>query len=1212
MAIGKISGVMLQTDLARQGVNLSLDGNLVYFDVVNRRVGVNNNSPAYSFDSPGNVRLANLTITNNKITSNTGKIDFGTISNLRLAGGNPSDILYTDGAGNLAFGSLSVIAGLEGFTGNNILLGTTTQSGDGFGTSAITTGMDVSTAIGTLDNVLGNITNIYGNVITTANLRLTGGAANYVLITDGNGNTSWANLSALESTIGTTGMSIILGTPTDGSLTNNAAIETWTSTTYVTDAIDNLNQTAFNIAQNTFVGNVRFTATPLAGPSPMTVTFTGTSIGNPNSHYWDFGDGTTSTSGSTVSHTYANTSGGTFTVTYRASNSNGTNGGNASLGAVGSVDSYTRPTYITLYTPTPIPSFTTNVASLNSGNTILFTDTSQYETGYTVYWGDGTTTVSTSPGTTQKHTYTNGTTDTTYSIILKSNSTTAGASLVSVNSAPYTEKVYSVISPAITAPGSVSTYRTVNWEANGGGTVGITNGTTPTPGSASTFGAQQVYQYWWGDGTANSNVAIGSASSGDTSTTLSHTYALTAAQQIAGTSVTYNTQLKTYTGYSTSPFSSSNVQIIVEPSVRANLAAAATTLSNGSADNALTGYVYVDYQGNDRSVFTYTSNTTQNATNVNWNYGDGVTTGNLTTGTAGFPLAGNLTHNYSSTGTKTVSLSAYGQPDTIAQVNTKTLSINIKTTPTAPGALSSKTLSMSTGSVGTGPLLAANAVDNTAGNIASAGTGVTRYLTSTGTVVTNTITNANTSIAGTLVAYINRANAGGIAFSTLTNTTGTYTSLVIAADQDYHSVDATYPSYFYKTFNTYVNNPLTAANLGYNDVHLTHSTTGSTNLTSYVVDNVTSAPTLVTTGVTMSNVSATAIRTISGIPYYQTSGNIVIQGLQAYNWIGQTYTSSTPLSISANATLAEGTSGTIVSTQTKTYSQLDGATTFLSGGIPKANTGNVISNSYTFGNIYLTIDGTAAAVGNVSTTLTSVNGTSTAVSLPALINVYSSALSGLDENNILCSAGAAAGNTTVAKRIVLTGANVTTPTYANTGTNYYSGAAWSTTSTVAGTTEAIVRWGNLKVNTTDYSFYLPPGPNLAVGGNRTTTQSFKFAFQRPIMQNMKVIFTGKISGMYVAAPGTKLTDTSSTLNGWMDANVAYAGSGFPGQGTGGNGSTGCAVGTTVPLNTFVSNVGYVLTLGSSDLSTSSIHQCLFNIVLGPNDYVTNIYIGSYQ
>ena len=1172
MAIGRISGPMLYSNLDRQGVNLSVDGNLVYFDVGNRYVGISTSTPAYTLDVNGNVHLANLFILGNTITSDTGRINFGNIGNLTINGGSNNYITITNGSGTLSF-------------------------------------VDANT-IPAISSILSNVTTLFSNTVNQE-IEITTLTNTFTAV-----NAAIANVQANLSS--TTGNLIILGTPAHSSLTGlgNVAYDGWTTGTFVTDALDNLNQVSLNIAQNTFVGNVQFTANSTSGASPKAVLFTGTATGNPNAYLWNFGDGNTSTSGSTVAHTYANTAGGVFTVTYTAYNTNGTWAGNATAGAVGSVDTFTRTGYITLYTPNPVPSFTTNVASLNSGSTILFTDTSLNETGYTVYWGDGTTTVSTSPGSTQKHTYTNATTDTTYSIILQSNSSTAGPSLVSVNSSPYTEKVYSIITPSITA--NVS--RVVNWEANGGGYVGVTNGTTPTPGSAATFGAQQVYQFWWSDGTANSNVSIGSASSGDTGTTIAHLYSLTGAQQIAGTSTTYNSLLKVYTGYSTSPFTSSNIQVIVEPSVRSNLAATATTISNATGDNALTGYIYTDYQGNDRALFTFTSNLSQNATTANWIYGDSTNSGNLTSGQAGFPNAANITHTYSAStvGTKTVSLTTYGTPVTISQSNTKSLAITIKSNPTAPGALSSKTLSMSTSSVYTNtPYLVAGALDNTGGNITGAGTSVTRYTTTTATS-TNTITNANTSTAGTLTAYINRSNVGGVGFGIATNTTGTYTNLVIAADQDYHSVDATYPQYFYKTFNASISNTLTAANLGYNDEHLTHSSTGSTNLTSYVVDNVTSVPTVVTSGVTMSNVTATTIRTVSGIPYYQVGGNVVIQGLQVYNWIGQTFygpTSVAPMTVVGNTIQAEGTSGTITTSQTKTYAVLNTGTNYLTGGVPNANVGNVISNSYTFGNIYLNIDGTAAAVANANVTIQNVNGTSTAVTLPTYLNVYSSAYSGLDETSIACSAGAAAGNTTVAKRIVLNSANVTTPTYANTGTNYYSSAAWSSTSTIAGTTEAVIRWGNLKVNTTNYSSgYLPVGPDLSVSGNRTTTQNFKFAFQRPIMQNMKVIFTGKISGMYVAAPGTKLTDTSSTLNGWMDANVAYAGSGYPGAntGAGGNGSTGCAVGTPVPLNTFVSNVGYILTLGASDLSTSSIHQCLFNVVLGPTDWVSNIYLGSYS
>ena len=103
MAIGKIKGPMLYDDLARQGVNLSFDGNLLYLDVTARRLGVGTTSPQYGLDVPANVRLANLTILGNTITSNTGKIGLGAITNVVITGGSADYILKTDGAGNLSW-----------------------------------------------------------------------------------------------------------------------------------------------------------------------------------------------------------------------------------------------------------------------------------------------------------------------------------------------------------------------------------------------------------------------------------------------------------------------------------------------------------------------------------------------------------------------------------------------------------------------------------------------------------------------------------------------------------------------------------------------------------------------------------------------------------------------------------------------------------------------------------------------------------------------------------------------------------------------------------------------------------------------------------------------------------------------------------------------------------------------------------------------------
>lgn len=63
-------------------------------------------------------------------------------------------------------------------------------------------------------------------------------------------------------------------------------------------------------------GTVNFTASPTAGCSPLTVTFTGTSTGaSPSTWSWNFGDGTLG-AGQSASHTY--TTGGSFSVTLTA------------------------------------------------------------------------------------------------------------------------------------------------------------------------------------------------------------------------------------------------------------------------------------------------------------------------------------------------------------------------------------------------------------------------------------------------------------------------------------------------------------------------------------------------------------------------------------------------------------------------------------------------------------------------------------------------------------------------------------------------------------------------------------------------------------------------------------------------------------------------------------------------------------------------------
>jgi len=62
MAIGRISGPMLVMNLERQGLDLSIDGNLIYFDVNQRYVGINTDSPEQALDVRGVAQVSNLTV----------------------------------------------------------------------------------------------------------------------------------------------------------------------------------------------------------------------------------------------------------------------------------------------------------------------------------------------------------------------------------------------------------------------------------------------------------------------------------------------------------------------------------------------------------------------------------------------------------------------------------------------------------------------------------------------------------------------------------------------------------------------------------------------------------------------------------------------------------------------------------------------------------------------------------------------------------------------------------------------------------------------------------------------------------------------------------------------------------------------------------------------------------------------------------------------
>ena len=95
MAINRISGNILQDNLQR-GANLAVQGNLIYFDISNDRVGILTSSPQEDFDVDGNLRVGNVTI------FEAGNVDVGNvwINNLQdpVANSDAATKYYVDNA----------------------------------------------------------------------------------------------------------------------------------------------------------------------------------------------------------------------------------------------------------------------------------------------------------------------------------------------------------------------------------------------------------------------------------------------------------------------------------------------------------------------------------------------------------------------------------------------------------------------------------------------------------------------------------------------------------------------------------------------------------------------------------------------------------------------------------------------------------------------------------------------------------------------------------------------------------------------------------------------------------------------------------------------------------------------------------------------------------------------------------------------------------
>ena len=95
MAIGRISGSVLKSNLTRNGTDLAFETNLLYLDVTNSRVGIGTSEPSSTLTVSGNLTTTTLTATSIAGGTATDNIKFNDSIELRLGTDADANIKHT-------------------------------------------------------------------------------------------------------------------------------------------------------------------------------------------------------------------------------------------------------------------------------------------------------------------------------------------------------------------------------------------------------------------------------------------------------------------------------------------------------------------------------------------------------------------------------------------------------------------------------------------------------------------------------------------------------------------------------------------------------------------------------------------------------------------------------------------------------------------------------------------------------------------------------------------------------------------------------------------------------------------------------------------------------------------------------------------------------------------------------------------------------------
>lgn len=154
MAIGRISGQLLKSNLLRSGVDLAFETDLLYLDVVNSRIGIKTAAPSADLDVNGTTRSTNLVVDNQL-----------SVGDLRISG---NTILSTS-----ALINFQAAAGEATVYHSRLQIDDLQLQGNTISTTVSNSPIEiVPNGTGTV-NVVAN-TNITGNLAVTGNISATG------------------------------------------------------------------------------------------------------------------------------------------------------------------------------------------------------------------------------------------------------------------------------------------------------------------------------------------------------------------------------------------------------------------------------------------------------------------------------------------------------------------------------------------------------------------------------------------------------------------------------------------------------------------------------------------------------------------------------------------------------------------------------------------------------------------------------------------------------------------------------------------------------------------------------------------------------------------------------------------------------------------------------------------------------------------------------